>query len=1015
MAGVSGEQIGSAYVSLGVDTSQMEAQLNSARQKVDKFGESVKDAYNSSNQQAKAGITYLEKYVRSIGLSGDEFQLLKAKMRGVPTEVIEKAKTEMLELRDAIAQANKAQAEVQARDSFIQSLRQQAEAVGKTRAELLQLKAAELGVSNEASAYIAKLAAQERALENTTKAVNKYGLTQKQQTAAMRQVPAQITDIFTSLQGGQNPLTVLIQQGGQLRDIFNGVRPAASALGAQLLKMVNPFTVAAAAIGTFGYLLYLGQARLQDFDQALIFSGDKIGLTAEQLQKMSVAIGGVTGTGSNDAAQALTRIAQGGRLAGESVGSIAEAAVRMHDVTGKAIDDTVAEYERLADAPGRVSLELSKKENFLTLELYQQIRALELRGDVEAAYKLAAKARADSQNERAQRALAQMGFFAGAIHQLGNNWDTFWGKTKDYFVGLDQSISKFIASLGRLSGFLGGGSGGFLGAVGLAFGGVTTPEPIAPTAAPKPKASSVILEQIEAINEANKAAVKTALQQQQDEEAKLINLYAKAGYTANSKAVKDAIAASRAAFDKQQADRAKKPMMQNTDRSEVRAELQVFEDQLTKERAILSNENTLLEAQFGARLLSAKDYYEKSASLAERSTAAEVTAIQGQIDALKKRNDVGRQAIDNQRQIGELEARLTRVREEGATKLRVIALREQQDAKQRRDAMLSYKDGLDSTTQSLKDQLDTQLRSFYLSSNEAALQTKLTTILNEKRDALKRLNDEYERSNKTQDDKDKLAQGTSAVEAAAAERTRAVLSGQAAVDAAQADWVAGFKRGLKDWIDATNDANTQVASLTRKTFDSLAQAIGDAVATGKFAFKDLIRSILADIARFFAQKAVAEFASFFLELFTGGSSGGIGDISAKLFKHAKGNVFTNSPSLSAYSGQVVNSPTPFFFAKGASLGVMGEAGSEAIMPLGRTNNGELGVKIAAGGGTGGSNITFSQSFTFIAGDGANESNSRSQGDANLREAANQMQAVAKEAVMRMMLPGGALHKLGVHP
>ncbi|CDG90565.1 Phage-related minor tail protein (fragment) [Xenorhabdus bovienii str. feltiae France] len=61
--------------------------------------------------------------------------------------------------------------------------------------------------------------------------------------------------------------------------------------------------------------------------------------------------------------------------------------------------------------------------------------------------------------------------------------------------------------------------------------------------------------------------------------------------------------------------------------------------------------------------------------------------------------------------------------------------------------------------------------------------------------------------------------------------------------------------------------------------------------------------------------------------------------------NAKGGVY-DSPSLSAYSGQVVSTPTFFAFAKGA--GLMGEAGPEAIMPLARTGNGSLGVRLVGG-------------------------------------------------------------------
>jgi len=80
----------------------------------------------------------------------------------------------------------------------------------------------------------------------------------------------------------------------------------------------------------------------------------------------------------------------------------------------------------------------------------------------------------------------------------------------------------------------------------------------------------------------------------------------------------------------------------------------------------------------------------------------------------------------------------------------------------------------------------------------------------------------------------------------------------------------------------------------------------------------------------------------------GGSSGGgiggiLGGLFGWLFPNAKGGVYA-SKSLSAYSGQVVNTPTVFAFAQGA--GLMGEAGPEAIMPLKRTASGALGVQVA---------------------------------------------------------------------
>ncbi len=76
------------------------------------------------------------------------------------------------------------------------------------------------------------------------------GVSAGQTAAALRQVPAQFTDIVVSLQAGQAPLTVLLQQGGQLKDAFGGAVPAVQAIGGYIAGLISPATVAAAAIGT---------------------------------------------------------------------------------------------------------------------------------------------------------------------------------------------------------------------------------------------------------------------------------------------------------------------------------------------------------------------------------------------------------------------------------------------------------------------------------------------------------------------------------------------------------------------------------------------------------------------------------------------------------------------------------------------------------------------------------------------------------------------------------------------
>jgi len=85
-----------------------------------------------------------------------------------------------------------------------------------------------------------------------------------------------------------------------------------------------------------------------------------------------------------------------------------------------------------------------------------------------------------------------------------------------------------------------------------------------------------------------------------------------------------------------------------------------------------------------------------------------------------------------------------------------------------------------------------------------------------------------------------------------------------------------------------------------------------------------------------------------------GSSAFISGYADGASKHAQGGVFDEygraARAFAAggmFANQIVNSPT--YFAHGGGLGLMGEAGPEAIMPLARMPDGDLGVKTAGGG------------------------------------------------------------------
>ncbi|MEC5321164.1 phage tail length tape measure family protein, partial [Brenneria populi subsp. brevivirga] len=75
-------------------------------------------------------------------------------------------------------------------------------------------------------------------------AAKRAGISVGQYRAAMRTLPAQFTDIATQLAGGQSPWLILLQQGGQIKDTFGGLRPTFTSL----VGALNPVTLGITAL-----------------------------------------------------------------------------------------------------------------------------------------------------------------------------------------------------------------------------------------------------------------------------------------------------------------------------------------------------------------------------------------------------------------------------------------------------------------------------------------------------------------------------------------------------------------------------------------------------------------------------------------------------------------------------------------------------------------------------------------------------------------------------------------------
>lgn len=924
---------------------------------------------------------------------------------------LERAKQQQAGLGQVAQQ--EAEKMTRAQRQVVTSLDNQIAKLGLTREQWLQYKVITQTTGETQQQLLSKIKAntveierQGAAAQKTANQVNQYGLTAKQQTAAMRQVPAQMTDIFVSLQGGQNPLTVLLQQGGQLKDVFGGIVPAARALGGALLGLVNPYTVTAAVIGVIGLAYLQGEQRANAFNRALILTGQQGTITADQLNEIALRLDEISGVTSRQAAAALTQVVASGKIAAEQYELVTQAAVLMEDAVGKAVEETVAEYADLARDPVSAVLRLNETENFLTQSLYERIRAMQEAGDIEGAAALATEARAEAQIERAKQVVESLGLVSGAWHSIKESTGEAWDEAVNYFSNLDRDARAALATLGSLSrGFTAPG-----GAAPWAMREALYGNPNGGAAAQdkgEPKVNTAVQRQLDALLAGNRSRE----DRQKLEEQQIVNLYRQLGISKEDKRVQDALNVSRERYKESlPKGRSGAGAARSLANVEANAALQVIKNQEDTTRAEIANTSKVLQAEYSARLVTTADYYAKQRDLVTRDFAAQEQSLTKQIEYLRSRDVAGKDSVNVTKQISELEARLAKIRADGATQLVILGIQEQDVAAKRKRAVDAYKESLDTANEASRQQVEASLARIIMGQREAEQQEKLAAILADSAEKQRQLAREYAETNDYAAYQEKLQ----ALRDYTEEQVRIVKDGYDRMREAEGDWLNGLKGGLAQWMEGASNVAEQTNAITQRSLDGAVDMLTNFAMTGKLTWKDLLRDIGEQIVKFMMKQAVLGFIKYFMGAFGwgGGDTGGIWSENTSTTGFggvfaAKGGAFPGTSGLSNYSGKVVNKPTPFYFAKGA--GVMGEAGWEGIFPLQRDGQGNLGVRALGGGGGGPVYVT---TQVTVNSDGSSSTSTQTAGQqaAMYRELANNMSSVAQREIGRALMPGGLIWK-----
>jgi len=166
------------------------------------------------------------------------------------------------------------------------------------------------------------------------------------------------------------------------------------------------------------------------------------------------------------------------------------------------------------------------------------------------------------------------------------------------------------------------------------------------------------------------------------------------------------------------------------------------------------------------------------------------------------------------------------------------------------------------------------------------------------------------------------------------------------------------RKGWEKAAEAVRKAQEKSREMAQALAQDITGPIKEALTSGEFTwetFASAISRIAQNLATRLIDLAFKPIENALINAFSGGGAGG-GGFLARLFGFATGGVFAGGAELTAFArGGVVNRPVVFPFSRG--IGLMGEAGPEAILPLRRGKGGRLGVEMNGDGAAAASSMS----------------------------------------------------------
>jgi lambda family phage tail tape measure protein len=900
----------------------------------------------------------------AVGLMNEMQALEKSLSKGATTT------QELAKQRESLAKLTKtgAYGEVEFTKISAQLDKQQAALAKSTLDEQKALNSL-LGAIDPARAAMAKLDSQ---VEQLGKHLDAGRISQDQYNSALSKIDKDYAKLektatgFDKLRlGTRQAQENVIQLGNALSsgDWGSGVRAVAQ-LGAGagegaagLLAILGPLALATAAVGVLAYAYYKGSEEQNSYNKSLILTGNYAGVSAGQLGEMARQVSATVGT-TGQAAEVLALLAGNGKIAGESFTSITQAAVSMQEATGKAVSETVAEFSKLADDPVKASAALNEQYHYLTASVYSQIAALEEQGDHAGAVKLATEQYADAINERTPRILENLSFWEkgyNAVARAADNLKNIGRRDINSEIETAQNDLRDAENMDGL--FQSQKSKDALiefrrNRLNMLEDEKAAQADIAKWEGEQAKAQGDAVSSMAKVD----ALTKSSWTNEQ-KRTEAIKEYKRQLEDIRRVAPNDP-RLNQAAIDKNLAninDQFKDPKGAGS-----QVDLTGFNNAKNNLADIVTdykNAQKELDAAQKAGLVSHEDYAARSAALIKQESADVAAAFEAEISALEtakaKKTTTAVQGIELDQKIADARQAMVKAQKDADSELAVLALKEKERTDKQTLAVNTY-------TSALQQQVNTLRQQGLRAASGLGQGDRQRGLTDQQNGIDDRFNQQsLELANQYGDGSrgmslDEYTQKLAALKATQQDLHDTVQSNYDDMTTAQGDWSAGASSAWQNYLESARDVAGQTKSLFTNAFSGMEDAVANFAISGKFAFSDFTKSILADMARIATRQAASGLLSSLASTAASAYFGG-GDAPVSAGSTQAGYTNVDFSGYRAAGGPVaanslyeVNELGPELYNEGGRSFLMTGANGGSVTPL--TSGGGAGIQAMGGGG-----------------------------------------------------------------